>query len=89
MPWSVKFVRSLTWLKKDLSFHFRMDSHQGNLLKGIVNLSVKVEKIYEDSFGFDPITFTFSENSNYLRESLFEVIRQNIAIATVNKLFFS
>ena len=56
-----------------------MDSHQGNLLKGIVNLSVKVEKIYEDSFGFDPITFTFSENSNYLRESLFEVIRQNIA----------
>ena len=26
-----------------------------------------------------PITFTFSENSNYWRESLFEAIRQNIA----------
>ena len=29
--------------------------------------------------GFDPITFTFDENSNYGRESLLEVIRQNIA----------
>ena len=27
----------------------------------------------------DPITFTFSENSNYWHESLLEVIRQNIA----------
>jgi len=27
----------------------------------------------------DPITFTFSENSNYWRESLLEVIRRNIA----------
>ena len=27
----------------------------------------------------DPITFTFSENSNYWQESLIEVIRQNIA----------
>ena len=29
--------------------------------------------------GFDPITFTFSENSNYWRESLLEIRRQNIA----------
>ena len=29
--------------------------------------------------GFDPITFSFSENSNYWQESLLEVIRQNIA----------
>ena len=29
--------------------------------------------------GFDTITFTFSENSNYWQESLLEVIRQNIA----------
>ena len=29
--------------------------------------------------GFDLITFTFCENSNYWRESLLEVIRQNIA----------
>ena len=29
--------------------------------------------------GFDPITFTFSENSNYWRERFLEVIRQNIA----------
>ena len=28
---------------------------------------------------FDPITFTFSENSNYWQENLLEVIRQNIA----------
>ena len=28
--------------------------------------------------GFDPITFTFSKNSNYWWESLFAVIRQNI-----------
>jgi len=27
----------------------------------------------------DPITFTFSENSNYWQESLLKVIRQNIA----------
>jgi hypothetical protein len=30
-------------------------------------------------FGFDSITFTFSENSNYGRESLLETERQNIA----------
>ena len=36
---------------------------------------------------FDPITFTFSENSNYWREILLEVIRQNIALlGDVNKL---
>ena len=29
--------------------------------------------------GFDPITFTFSENSNYWQESLLELIRQKIA----------
>ena len=28
---------------------------------------------------FDPITFVFSANSNHWQESLFEVIRQNIA----------
>ena len=28
--------------------------------------------------GIDPITFTFSENSNYWRKSLLEVIRQNV-----------
>ena len=32
----------------------------------------KVEKS-----GFNPITFTFSENSNFWRESLLEIIRQN------------
>jgi hypothetical protein len=29
--------------------------------------------------GFDPITFTFNENSNCWQENLLEVIRQNIA----------
>ena len=29
--------------------------------------------------GFDPITFTFSENSNYWLESLLEITRQNVA----------
>ena len=28
---------------------------------------------------FDPITFTFSKNSNHGQESLLEVLRQNIA----------
>ena len=50
MPWSVKFVRSLTWLKKDLSFHFRMDSHQGNLLRGIVNWSDVANKFTGKTF---------------------------------------
>ena len=39
-----------------------------------IDISSKVEQT-----GFDPITFSFSENSNYWRESLLEVIRQNIA----------
>ena len=40
----------------------------------------KVEKLLEDTqSGFDPITFTFSANSNYWLEILLEVIRQNIA----------
>jgi hypothetical protein len=30
--------------------------------------------------GFNPITLTVSENSNYWRKSLLEVIRQNIAV---------
>ena len=29
--------------------------------------------------GFDPIPFTFSENSNYWQDSLLDVFRQNIA----------
>ena len=33
-------------------------------------LNVKVEKILKGKSVFDPITFTFSENSNYGRESL-------------------
>ena len=39
----------------------------------------KVEKILSRQPGFDPIIFTFSENSNYWWESLLEFIRQNIA----------
>ena len=39
--------------------------------------SLKVEKILKGSL--DPITFTFSENSNFWRESVLEVQRQNIA----------
>ena len=39
-----------------------------------------VEKILEDTEpGFNPIIFTLIANSNYWRESLLEVIRQNIA----------
>ena len=38
----------------------------------------KVEKIQEDSLNLIP-PFTFSENSNHGRESLLEVMRQNIA----------
>ena len=37
----------------------------------------KVENILKGSLDSNPITF--SENSNYGRESLFEVLRQNIA----------
>ena len=33
----------------------------------------KVEKILEGSLDLDPITFTFSENSNYGRDTLLEV----------------
>ena len=40
--------------------------------------SSKVEKILKGSFEFDPITFTFSKNSNYGRESFLEVQKQNI-----------
>ena len=29
--------------------------------------------------GFDPITFTFSENSNYWQKRFLEVLRQNIS----------
>ena len=36
-------------------------------------------KDFKTQPGFDPITFTFSENSNNERESLLEVKRQNIA----------
>ena len=35
---------------------------------------------------FDPITFAFSANSNYWRESLLEVIRKNIAGDFENKV---
>jgi hypothetical protein len=38
---------------------------------------LEIEKILKGSL--DPITFTFSKNSNYGRESLLEVQRQNIA----------
>ena len=46
---------------------------QEYILKG------KVEKIFRRYPGLDPVTFTFTENSNYCWESLLEVIRQNIA----------
>ena len=37
--------------------------------------------------GFDPITFTFSENSNYWRESLLEVSNKaKTLLGDVNKL---
>ena len=37
-------------------------------------------KDFERQPGFDPITFTFSEDSNYEREGLLEVVeRQNFA----------
>ena len=38
-----------------------------------------IQVISEKMPGFDPITFTFNENSNYWRESLLEVIGQKIA----------
>ena len=34
---------------------------------------IKVENVFKRQSGFDPITFTFSENSNYGRKSLLEV----------------
>jgi hypothetical protein len=37
------------------------------------NISNKVEKKIKSLPGFDPITFTFSKNSNYGRENLLEV----------------
>ena len=40
---------------------------------------IKVENISKGSLDSDPITFTFSENSNFGRESLLEMERQNIA----------
>ena len=40
----------------------------------------KSRKYFKRWPGFDPITSTFSENSNYyLEESLLEVLQQNIA----------
>ena len=39
---------------------------------------IEVYKDFKRQSGFDPITFTFSENSNYGQESLLEVDRQNI-----------
>ena len=42
-------------------------------------IMTKVEKIQKDFPGLDPITFTFSENSNHWRETLLAAIRQNIA----------
>ena len=36
-------------------------------------------KFFKRKPGFNPITFTFSENSNFWRERLPEGIRQNIA----------
>ena len=46
----------------------------------------KVEKILKGSL--DPITFTFSENSNYWQESLLELTRQNIALQIKNLFVF-
>ena len=40
---------------------------------------IKVENILKGSLDSDPITFNFSENSNFRQESLLEVKRQNIA----------
>ena len=45
----------------------------------VVSRFHKVEKDLRRQSGFNPITFTFSENSNYWQESLLEAIRQNIA----------
>ena len=39
---------------------------------------IKAQKDLRRKPGFDPITFTFSENSNYWRESLLEVVTQSI-----------
>ena len=47
--------------------------------KGMFRNHGKVENIYKRRYpGFDPITYTFSENSNIWRESLLEVITQNV-----------
>ena len=49
-----------------------------NFLLGFISNSYVHYLVYF-IYLFDPIAFTFSENSNYGQESLLEVIRQNIA----------
>ena len=82
---------SLTFFNQ---FHFFILQFYHHLLQPIIFLHIeievmhygleirpdflnKVKKILKGSL--DSITFTFSENSNYERESLLVVIRQNIA----------
>ena len=72
-------MRSSLGLKIQLSGHvnsFNILNLQ--FLMKMEDFIYKVEKILKGSLD-DPITFTFSENSNYGRERLLEVIRQNIA----------
>ena len=60
-----------------------------NLRSKLVFAKLDLAKVKRDLRRcFDPITFTFSENSNYSRKSLLKskVIRQNLQV-DVNKLF--
>ena len=60
-----------------------------NLRSKLVFAKLDLAKVKRDLRRcFDPITFTFSENSNYSQKSLLKskVIRQNLQV-DVNKLF--
>ena len=56
-----------------------VDNEEVIVYKKLKTHSGKVEKIFKRQHCFDPITFTFSENSKSEWESLHEVLWQDIA----------
>ena len=73
--WSC-FVNYGLWIS-----HCKITKRLLRMMSISVRLQGKVQKKLKNGLDsmIDPITFAFSENSNYWRESLLEVITQNIA----------
>ena len=81
----LQFAKTESWIElqhaefDNLSFYETNYAHIG-LVEGKNSQPSKKRNKSQDLRrypGFFSITFNFSENSNYCRESLFEVIRQN------------